>query len=651
VRVHPSGQLRGACLAAALSYFACCLPFADAALAAASSACGILVSTTGTDSPTCGLTPGSACRTINYGIQRAVAEGGPCVFVSAGTYNEVLVPVPGVDVTGGFNAAWAPGTYDQPGHEVRVIGGLDASTGQYLAVRASTVGAPSRLSELVLQGPAALGTVGLTGRSSYVVRVSGATLWLDHVLVQAGNGAPGATGTAGLDALSLLRATSGGPGGSGNEFNTPCDATSRGAGGGSSSNSCSSSPSARNTSGGAGGAGGTMDTDCGVFTLNLDARPGLAGGSAGYVSGPAGLGGLGGTANSGVPGVSGGNGLGVNGGAGGGGSGGLLSSGTWFGTPGSTGSTGENGGGGGGGGGSGGDDNGTDAYGAGGGGGGAGGCAARGGGGGGGGGGGSFGVVLFNAANVTVNNCTFQRGVGAAGGAGGPGGRGEPGGFGGPGGAHPGTATAGTGGNGAHGGHGGGGGGGAGGYSYAIVRTSGSALGQAGSTVLGGAAGSGGAGGVSAPGAPAEDDDGFDGVAGTAGVLGTTLVVAGPEPELAARPAAATGTVACSIDCLLDAPAPNSPVSLSFEGVSPNPASGPSIVRFGLPEEGRVTIEVFDPVGRRVRTLCDGLFPAGSHAVRWDGAAGGGRRAAAGVYLLRFSALGRTITRTAIVVR
>ncbi len=70
-----------------------------------------------------------------------------------------------------------------------------------------------------------------------------------------------------------------------------------------------------------------------------------------------------------------------------------------------------------------------------------------------------------------------------------------------------------------------------------------------------------------------------------------------------------------------------------------------------MPEASRVTLEVFDTAGRRVRTLTDAVYPAGEHAVRWDGATAPGRVPAAGVYLLRLRALGRTLTRTAIVVR
>ncbi len=258
----------------------------------------------------------------------------------------------------------------------------------------------------------------------------------------------------------------------------------------------------------------------------------------------------------------------------------------------------------------------------------------------------------MNGSVVTLENCTVVRATGGAGGVGGNGGRGQPGGFGSPGGSHPGSPAAGTGGNGAHGGHGGGGGGGAGGHSVAILRSNGATVNTTGLAVSGGTAGTGGAGGLSGVGAAPEDDDGNDGPAGSGGTLTTTLVVAGAEPELAARPASGGGARAvCDISCALDAPGAGEGVALAFDGVSPNPVTSGSLVHFGVPEEARVTVEVFDLVGRRVSTLADGTFPAGRHAVRWAGTLGDGHRAAAGVYVVRFSALGRTLTRTAVVVR
>ncbi len=72
----------------------------------------------------------------------------------------------------------------------------------------------------------------------------------------------------------------------------------------------------------------------------------------------------------------------------------------------------------------------------------------------------------------------------------------------------------------------------------------------------------------------------------------------------------------------------------------PNPFTASTRVGFGLPRTTRVRITLYALDGRLVRTLADGLFGAGYTEVDWDGAAGGGRRAASGVYFCRFEADG-----------
>lgn len=489
---------------------------------------GIFVAGGGANTGTCGLTKMTPCQTISFGIVRGVQSGRPNVYVQAGTYNEVVVLVNGVNVWGGYDFNWQRGPYSNNANRVTVTGGQDTTTGgdgEYLTVRAHDLIVPVTMADLVLQGPAAQGLGGASGRdgrSSYVVHAKAAMVTLSRVQIIAGSGAPGGTGSAGTDAAipDAQGFMVGDTGGNGDQFTTVCNSSSRGGGGGAASNSCSSSPSTRAMNGGSGGRGGTMDTDCSVFSSNFNARAGDDGTNAGFVSGSFGVHGNGGSGGNSCGLTSSGNpGTIANGGAGGGGSNGYLggaNSSYWYGSSGAGGSTGHNGSGGGGGGGGGGCDNGTDAYGAGGGGGGAGGCAARGGGGGGGGGGGAFGVVAVGTSTVTVESCSLTRGVGGNGGAGGSGGRGQSGGAGGPGGSfHPDSATPGNGGVGAHGGHGGGGGGGSGGRSVGILDTSDSSvIGTCSQSA--GAGGGGGGGGVSAPNAPLAERDGTDGGGGAA---------------------------------------------------------------------------------------------------------------------------------------
>ncbi|MDO9171769.1 MAG: FlgD immunoglobulin-like domain containing protein [bacterium] len=68
---------------------------------------------------------------------------------------------------------------------------------------------------------------------------------------------------------------------------------------------------------------------------------------------------------------------------------------------------------------------------------------------------------------------------------------------------------------------------------------------------------------------------------------------------------------------------------------APNPFNPSTTLRFELDRAGRVELEIFDLAGRRVRTLVRRGFPAGTHAVEWDGCDGGGSALPSGVYLVR----------------
>jgi hypothetical protein len=65
----------------------------------------------------------------------------------------------------------------------------------------------------------------------------------------------------------------------------------------------------------------------------------------------------------------------------------------------------------------------------------------------------------------------------------------------------------------------------------------------------------------------------------------------------------------------------------------PNPFNPASVIRFSIPEPGRVRLTVFDARGGAVRTLVDGERPAGEHAAVFDASG-----LPAGVYLFRLEA-------------
>jgi flagellar hook assembly protein FlgD len=64
----------------------------------------------------------------------------------------------------------------------------------------------------------------------------------------------------------------------------------------------------------------------------------------------------------------------------------------------------------------------------------------------------------------------------------------------------------------------------------------------------------------------------------------------------------------------------------------PNPLTGSTTIRYAVPAEGRVIVEIYDINGRNVATLVDAKKPAGFHEVAWNGRDETGSTAASGMY-------------------
>jgi hypothetical protein len=82
-----------------------------------------------------------------------------------------------------------------------------------------------------------------------------------------------------------------------------------------------------------------------------------------------------------------------------------------------------------------------------------------------------------------------------------------------------------------------------------------------------------------------------------------------------------------------------------FAAPWPNPSGGITHFSFSLAQEADVRLDVIDVAGRRVATLAEGRWAAGSHPIRWSGMGESGRPVRAGVYFASFSTGGVTSTR------
>jgi hypothetical protein len=87
------------------------------------------------------------------------------------------------------------------------------------------------------------------------------------------------------------------------------------------------------------------------------------------------------------------------------------------------------------------------------------------------------------------------------------------------------------------------------------------------------------------------------------------------------------------------------PGRLALEQNTPNPFNPSTSIRYTLPAESPVEINVYDARGKRVTTLVSAVQNAGPHDTVWNGRDHRGQPAGSGVYFVKLTAGKRTLTR------
>lgn len=72
----------------------------------------------------------------------------------------------------------------------------------------------------------------------------------------------------------------------------------------------------------------------------------------------------------------------------------------------------------------------------------------------------------------------------------------------------------------------------------------------------------------------------------------------------------------------------------------PNPFNPSTNIRFALPVQSRVTAEIYNTLGQRVKSLVNDQLSAGYHIVEWNGTGNSNQTLGSGVYFIRLSAIG-----------
>ncbi len=80
------------------------------------------------------------------------------------------------------------------------------------------------------------------------------------------------------------------------------------------------------------------------------------------------------------------------------------------------------------------------------------------------------------------------------------------------------------------------------------------------------------------------------------------------------------------------------PLTFALDQNFPNPFNPTTMIRFALPKESKVSLKVYDVIGREVRTLVNGDLAAGINTVEWNGRNNLGQSVASGMYLYRIQA-------------
>jgi len=80
------------------------------------------------------------------------------------------------------------------------------------------------------------------------------------------------------------------------------------------------------------------------------------------------------------------------------------------------------------------------------------------------------------------------------------------------------------------------------------------------------------------------------------------------------------------------------PVEFALHQNYPNPFNPVTNIRFDIPEEGNVRMDIYNITGQKVATLVNGRMQPGFHSIRWDGTNDLGKQLASGMYIYHIKA-------------
>jgi hypothetical protein len=77
----------------------------------------------------------------------------------------------------------------------------------------------------------------------------------------------------------------------------------------------------------------------------------------------------------------------------------------------------------------------------------------------------------------------------------------------------------------------------------------------------------------------------------------------------------------------------------------PNPFNPTTQIEFALPTKSLVSLEIYNVLGQKVRTLVDGVMAAGYKSVTWDGTDQSGQAVTSGTYFYKLTTADKVFTK------
>ncbi len=82
----------------------------------------------------------------------------------------------------------------------------------------------------------------------------------------------------------------------------------------------------------------------------------------------------------------------------------------------------------------------------------------------------------------------------------------------------------------------------------------------------------------------------------------------------------------------------------------PNPFNPTTTIEYSVPETGNVSIDVYNILGQRVKTLVNSEHSKGTHTIQWDGK-DVNNALSSGIYFYKVSQNGKSVTKKIVMMK